>query len=695
MVKKFKKIMAVVGSMFMVGSTVGLAMAAGGAFPVPFVKDNSADYALVYGANSAASDLVGVNALDTYLNTFYSSDSTSNTSTSTTTTETVTTSDFSSAVSVTYDDIELGDGIGTKTLTDSKITSLIDNEINWDDSTGYKNYDVHEEILLKSGLKVVTTLDTEDLNTSVALENDQALEYRYIFDDALDKTKVGHVDSSDLTVNILGKEYELLDMETNSVVVSEAEEKIVTVGSKIVIDGITLTVNDIFSNLIEINGVLIDLDEKKVVNGIEVEVESIAYHTTSTLPSKAIVSFGRDIERTIDDGDEYIEDDETWKWVVKDLGLAGGYIGVKYDQQNIGFDEDEAEENPIPVGQSYIFPENYAAVSFDELTNVDYDDFKIYFDDRDFYNVTHKTGNNVDVAILEGENEDSIKLQYGVLEVETSTIYFDYDSNNITMYFKDIDGDADSDNEGRIQITNSDTAKLIVDDTTIDVSLSGTTLILRSLVEDIEIKLGHDGTNFDKLGSTKDDAETDEIYVGKNIGTREDDVMDHYGIVIKDPENNADNDRVLLEIPSEQVYAEVSVKGQGSVITTTETNEVETNETSNETVIDVPEVIELGGIIVKDTEINSVKDRNLIIVGGSCINAEAARLLEGKACGSDFTLKTGVTAGKALIQTFASPHNSNKVAVVVAGYNAADTTKAVNQIINTALNIDLGQKYIV
>jgi len=70
-------------------------------------------------------------------------------------------------------------------------------------------------------------------------------------------------------------------------------------------------------------------------------------------------------------------------------------------------------------------------------------------------------------------------------------------------------------------------------------------------------------------------------------------------------------------------------------------------------------------------------------------------LLGGKACGEDFTVKTGVIAGQALIQTFASPYDATKVAVVVAGYNAADTTKGVNSVISSAIDLVPGQRTIV
>ena len=71
---KFKKIMSVAGSVLLIGSTVGFAMAAGGGFPTPFVENNEADYAIVVGAGAAASDMTGAVSINTYLNTFYTVD---------------------------------------------------------------------------------------------------------------------------------------------------------------------------------------------------------------------------------------------------------------------------------------------------------------------------------------------------------------------------------------------------------------------------------------------------------------------------------------------------------------------------------------------------------------------------------------------------------------------------------------------
>jgi len=86
--------------------------------------------------------------------------------------------------------------------------------------------------------------------------------------------------------------------------------------------------------------------------------------------------------------------------------------------------------------------------------------------------------------------------------------------------------------------------------------------------------------------------------------------------------------------------------------------------------------------VVKDTEITSVQDKNLIVVGGSCINTVAAQILGSTTplCGAAFADKTGAGVGKYLIQVAASPVNSQKIAMLVAGYEAADTTNAVAKV---------------
>jgi len=474
-------------------------------------------------------------------------------------------------------------------------------------------------------------------------------------------------------------------METNSVTVSFSDEKVVKTGDTITVNEISLSIGDIFEDTVEINSVLVKEGRTKTINGIEVYIDTIAYHSHADLPSKAIIKVGTDISQVIGNGDEYTEDDETWIWSIDNLGDVGGYIGVKYDIKSVGFDEDEPENNAISVGEQYVFPENYAAVIFEGLTDVYYEDFDLLFDDRDLYSGNSSTKvDDIDVAILEGESDDSITLTLaGNIPVETDSIYFRYVPGNSSMnastelYFKDIDGDIDDDHEGRVQLINgASNIKLVVGDTEMDVTFDNSSLTLTNNAESIVISLGVSGTSFKQLGSIEEEAQPSDVVIGTvNIGTREDDVFTHYGTIVRDPENNADSDRVILSVPDEQVFGKVSVKGQGKAV-------------------DDEEVPELGGVVIKDTEIASHTDKNLIIVGGSCINAEAAKLLGGHACGVDFTTKTGVAINQYIIQSFVSTYNAEKVAVVVAGYEAADTTKAVADFIASETDFGVGTKVI-
>lgn len=102
-------------------------------------------------------------------------------------------------------------------------------------------------------------------------------------------------------------------------------------------------------------------------------------------------------------------------------------------------------------------------------------------------------------------------------------------------------------------------------------------------------------------------------------------------------------------------------------------------------------VSEVGTMVATDAETAKITSKNLIVVGGSCINSVAANLLGGALCGEAFTASTGVGAGQFLIQSFA---REGKVALLVAGYDAADTTKAATYLVNNAVDTAVGAKTI-
>lgn len=101
-----------------------------------------------------------------------------------------------------------------------------------------------------------------------------------------------------------------------------------------------------------------------------------------------------------------------------------------------------------------------------------------------------------------------------------------------------------------------------------------------------------------------------------------------------------------------------------------------------------------GVVIVKDSEVASVSSKNLIIVGGSCINSAAAKVLGGDYCGASFTEATGVGSGEFLIQSIDGAYSTGKIALVVAGYNKEDTANAATYLTTQTVDTSAGKKYI-
>jgi hypothetical protein len=99
----------------------------------------------------------------------------------------------------------------------------------------------------------------------------------------------------------------------------------------------------------------------------------------------------------------------------------------------------------------------------------------------------------------------------------------------------------------------------------------------------------------------------------------------------------------------------------------------------------------LGDVLVTDSEVSSVKTKNLVVVGGSCINTAAATLVGGRYCGSAWTTATGVGAGQFLIKGYSSSSISSRLALLVAGWEAADTTNAATYL--RTQSVDTSKSY--
>ena len=138
--------------------------------------------------------------------------------------------------------------------------------------------------------------------------------------------------------------------------------------------------------------------------------------------------------------------------------------------------------------------------------------------------------------------------------------------------------------------------------------------------------------------------------------------------------DSEDKDDLTIEYPEEATVANVwllkpgatvSAGGAGAITYTTQT---------------VAPIKTMVGKLDTELSASDKEAKNVISVGGPCVNRVTAELL-GKtypACGAE----SGLTADTALIKLVENAFGGNKVALVVAGWEAADTREATSALQN-------------
>lgn len=694
---KFKKITAIVASALIAGLTMGTAFAAN--YPAPFITNGAGSVAVVYGTGVGVSQLLdqtGAGQIQADLTDYITSSGSS----------AVTAGD----IKLTEDEITLGGVInatGSKILTaieDNKLSSLVDEKFSWDDGSGSDDYNIHEEIALVGNMKVLTTLDDPKL-TGVALSNEEALEYKLVFDDAITNlSKIGDSESDTLYLNLMGTEYEIEAVTATSVTVTTSQEVSMTIGQEYTINGKKVVLIDVYDGSVQVSvdgkEESIDLSDTSKINGIRVNVKIIGYHSSTPETSKAILKIGEDISKTFDDGDEFVgqdKDDPLWVWDITNISTGTGYIGVKYNAKIDSANDNIAGDSIKYIGEGYVFPNNYAAVTLDSITGAVYQDVKVYFEDAEDLFAASDTSTaiaeNKPVLVIEAAETDSITVN----SIETNKMYvwFNATSDKFETYYRDFDGDYTPTNKMRlananalafvpatsnVTIAQGELATIAIGDTNLDVDMVVTAGVATLIITNDDgvvagsnvLNLTLDGTTItnitagtlERLGTLVEDAQAGDVYFNNvDVSTEDYDYMDTYGIKLSDGTTvqiQADADEVTLSVPEEQVYAQVTVSMGATV----------------------EEATQLGAILAKDTESDKITGKNLVVVGGSCINAIAASLLGSSTpiCGPAFTAKTGIGAGQAIIKAY---QYGGKTALLVAGYDVTDTSAAVSKLMSS------------
>ncbi|MBI2672264.1 hypothetical protein HYX16_04995 [Candidatus Woesearchaeota archaeon] len=396
--------------------------------------------------------------------------------------------------------------------------------------------------------------------------------------------------------------------------------------------------------------------------------------------------------------------DPDWVWIIKNIKTeastniesttndaqhTGPIIGVKNDF--IATDIDSIDTQAISVGNSYCFPGDEICIKFNKLTVSNYTDYTIKKTTVDLSSFNSSWANK-DALLINSEDEsEGLKLDTANYDIVASGAS-GKKINNIWIVFNNTgsyagifyEGASNSKvaagylnmNSGSVDINVADINYQETKDNDVQIDLRGDfgtanslSLVLDILAfegaasvngaDDIKINLRHDASSnilgFGNSTTTADEADIVWSSSETKIGKKDFDLKSLYGIIIKNPNTNNPKEQVLLEVPEDQVKAEIEISRSPLSFTKT---------TASTT---ISEGERIPSPLFED-ELTFKEDKNLILVGGPCANSIVEDFKEFPKC-KDWPLQEG----EAMIKY---TKNGKNTALLIAGTTKEDTEMA-------------------
>ena len=327
---------------------------------------------------------------------------------------------------------------------------------------------------------------------------------------------------------------------------------------------------------------------------------------------------GDEASKTYNDGDAYAGENEInpdWVWAVNSLTELGTnqVLGVKNNFRRILY-----TDGPIGVGECYNFPNNRSSICFDGLTVADtgLKDYGIEVNKHsDLSQAIGSMHADIPTLYVRTLSTDGLELRpftaIGTYMNETTTIKtgqawlslismkdlgISTSTDKVLAVFYKTVSDSRVRYFGAVSITTGNGAAILranhvntKDNNAIlkydeggsatntlnltwDINADSTT-DLEDGADDIKAVWGVANGNFDKLGPTSTTEEAGELLWGSlpttPIGAKDEDHRTRYGIIVKNPKSNSASERVLVQIPSDQGFARISIKAIPVTITPT------------------------------------------------------------------------------------------------------------------------------
>ena len=740
---KFKKISAILSGVLVAGLTIGSAAAA--SYPAPFVDDGVADVAIVYGTGAGVSslDMVQAGNIQTSLGDYVEGETTVTGGETFTLEKSSDNFNFADELDDVYSDLDddemdfLADGTyddgdvdvdyeQSIDLPAKALTLFADNDYNDDEPTMGFHWTSGEEV-------ISYTIDFDDgVNYTEMVDTEMPLLGGDYYVLAASSSQIDVLDSAEKTT------------------ISEGET--ITVGGKTVsitfisADGVKLSVDGESTEQLEA-GEYEELDDETYV-----VVTEVLYSSKEGTVGTAEISLGSGKIELIN-GEEIELNDEDVDGLYADFTADGSDLGaIKITwKSDKGIDGDLAdtfltEEDSISMplfeaiqvvfgGMDYA--DDSEVISFDngDTLTINMDNFDLpvaWYDDasaatfgeenNELILATSVANYTTPAANLTGgldleDGDRFIVVDLGTDLGDVETLYYevstvDNDSGDIEVVLDDLIGDDDITFDSlETQDEGSVTLQLVAMN---DTGSTGDRAYINFT--------GSNTIYYNKVVSDKGlviDLPTDAAYFTNGTGAtftlteadKDEDLTEGraFTLTVK----NTTNDKLHVsdfnlsssyaEETSDDNYISYVPSDLASIITTDESGDEYTfeieyfgKEATAEVIVATGGEVSssagaLGDVLVKDTEVSTVDDKNLVIVGGSCINSAAANVLGGAYCGAAFTEATGVGEGQFLIKGVQDVYTDGKLALVVAGYDAADTVNAATYL--TKKDVDTSMEY--
>ena len=434
------------------------------------------------------------------------------------------------------DEYSIGDDL-EKMFNDNKLSFLKDAKVRLDG----EKYDFHETISFTDDLKIVSSgfngkaeLGAEPY---IIFDGEGAISYNLIFDDPIPEDEISSEEP--LLIELLGEELEIVEVDGNEATVrrgievelEEGQSQIVTINGKEV-EVTALTISDASSKAkFKVDGKL----TKAMTDGQTDDVGDYYIAVISVVPNEAEEETGGDLvwfkigEKEamydIESGTFLDEDTKYWKWEINTVAGELTGISIVLDQRGNDLDDDL---KPIKAGQS-IDIAGIAKLTFKEVLNTDYKDIRLSFAEY-------------------GQDDDVVLVFDGNFEIddkEVSKVMY-----NGTIWYYTYDGD---------KYNTTENPTFVNDEAEFEIAQVAPNLIrVGDYLVDVRFDLfvGDEGW----FGAEKEKSEEGDIQVlptGQPIGTEDEDVLSIDGMIVENPDEDLENDKLTFRVPNDQVEMKI------------------------------------------------------------------------------------------------------------------------------------------